>query len=95
MASRRPEASIECVQWIDGSGEARKIHCVTQYTEPLKEDDAMKLRGIQCPDAELPAGQERNQLIEEKAIKETIETTTPSEAGRCGCSGSIIRNVGE
>ena len=52
------------------------MHSVTQRPGALKEDEAMKLRGIQVPT------QSPNQLNEKKAVKETIKPTTPSEAKR-------------
>ena len=78
IASRRREASIVYVQRTDGSGETWKIHIVTQRLGALKEDAASYLGH----DGRAPACQERNQLNEEKAIKDTTKPTTPSEAER-------------
>ena len=86
VASRRREAWIVYVQRFDGSGETRKIHSVTKRLGALKEDEAMKLRGIQVR-CSAPADQERNQMNEEKAIKDTIKPTTPSEAASPSLQG--------
>ena len=42
-------ASIVYVQRTHGSGETRKIHSVNQRLCAFKEDEAMKLGGIQVP----------------------------------------------
>ena len=83
IASRRREASIVYVQQTDGSGEARKIHSATQRLGALKEDEAMRLRGIQVP-MQSPRMSGKEPVDEEKANKEIFKPATPSEprAGR-------------